>query len=167
MFVWIGKRSYSLYLWHWPIYVYTQPGIDQPLGLYGTLVLRLALTVVAAELSYRYVEVPIRNGAFSRWRHRLKRREGVRRRAGPIALAGSAGLLLVAVSTVGASGSSGLDELMGQDDAGRERGAAPVAGDPAATHAADGRARGDARLPRSPRRCRRPRRRRPARRRAR
>ena len=131
--VWIGKRSYSLYLWHWPIYVYTQPGIDQPLGLYGTLVLRLALTVVAAELSYRYIEVPIRNGAFSRWRHRLKRREGVRRRAGPIALAGSAGLLLVAVSTVGASGSSGLDELMGQDDPAASVTSAPAAGDPAAT----------------------------------
>src|SRR5215218_4819433 len=98
---WVGKRSYSLYLWHWPIFVYTQPEIDTPLTLYPTLVLRLALTVAAAELSYRYVEVPIRNGAFRRWRERLSRRHGARRRTGPIVLAASAGLILVAVNTVG------------------------------------------------------------------
>ena len=63
--VWVGKRSYSLYLWHWPIFVFTRPQIDQPLSLYPTLVLRLVLTVIAAELSYRFVEVPIRNGAFT------------------------------------------------------------------------------------------------------
>ena len=62
--VWIGVRSYSLYLWHWPIFVFTRPGLDQPLGLYPTLILRLALTVIAADLSYRFIEVPIRNGAF-------------------------------------------------------------------------------------------------------
>ena len=107
--VWIGKRSYSLYLWHWPIFVYTRPEIDQPLSEYPTLVLRLVLTVAAAELSYRFVEVPIRNGAFTRWRRRLRRRQGGRRLAGPITLAGSSALLLVAVSTVGASGSSGLE----------------------------------------------------------
>jgi peptidoglycan/LPS O-acetylase OafA/YrhL len=89
--VWVGKRSYSLYLWHWPIFVYTRPEIDQPLTEYPTLVVRLALTVVVAELSYRFIEVPIRNGAFGRWRHRLQRRRRVRRRAGPIALAGSPG----------------------------------------------------------------------------
>jgi peptidoglycan/LPS O-acetylase OafA/YrhL len=112
--VWIGKRSYSLYLWHWPIFVYTQPEIDTPLGLYPTLVLRLALTVGAAELSYRYVEVPIRNGAFRRWRERLSRRHGARKRTGPIVLAASAGLILVAVNTVGATGTSSMDELIGQ-----------------------------------------------------
>ena len=73
--VWIGVRSYSLYLWHWPIFVFTRPGIDQPLGLYPTLILRLALTVIAADLSYRFIEVPIRNGAFRRWRQRLALRE--------------------------------------------------------------------------------------------
>jgi len=112
--VWVGKRSYSLYLWHWPIFVYTQPEIDTPLGLYPTLVLRLALTVGAAELSYRYVEVPIRNGAFRRWRLRLSRRHGARKRTGPIVLAASAGLILVAVNTVGATGTSSMDELTGQ-----------------------------------------------------
>jgi peptidoglycan/LPS O-acetylase OafA/YrhL len=113
--VWVGKRSYSLYLWHWPIFVYTRPEIDQPLTTYPTLVVRLALTVLVAELSYRFIEVPIRNGAFGRWRQRLQRRDGARRRAGPIALVGSAALLLVAVNTVGASGSTGLDQLTGQD----------------------------------------------------
>ncbi len=130
LMVWVGKRSYSLYLWHWPIFVYTRPEIDQPMGKYPTLVLRLVLTFVVAELSYRFIEVPIRNGAFTRWRHRLKRRHGIERRAGPIALAGSAGLLLVAVSTVGASsGSSGLDDLIGQ-------GAAPTATAPLVTPSA-------------------------------
>jgi peptidoglycan/LPS O-acetylase OafA/YrhL len=118
LLVWIGKRSYSLYLWHWPIFVYTRPEIDTPLTPYPSLVVRLVLTVVAAELSYRYVEVPIRNGAFGRWLRRLRRRQGARRRAGPIALAGSAALLLLAVNVVGASGSSsGLDQLTGQGDA--------------------------------------------------
>ena len=100
MLAWIGVRSYSLYLWHWPIFVFTRPQIDQPLSLYPTLVLRLVLTVIAAELSYRYVEVPIRNGAFARWRRRLARRHGARRRTGPIVLASVAGLLLLAVNTV-------------------------------------------------------------------
>ena len=66
LLTWIGVRSYALYLWHWPIFVFTRPEIDLPIGLYPTLVLRLALTVIAADLSYRYVEVPIRNGAFTR-----------------------------------------------------------------------------------------------------
>jgi peptidoglycan/LPS O-acetylase OafA/YrhL len=127
---WIGKRSYSLYLWHWPIYVYTRPQIDTPLSLYPTLVLRLGLTVIAAELSYHYVEVPIRNGAFTRWRKRLSRRQGARKRTGPIALAGAAGLILVAVNTVGAAGTSSIDQLTAE-------GGAPVttAADPPAAAA--------------------------------
>ncbi|MGH9278845.1 MAG: acyltransferase family protein [Acidimicrobiales bacterium] len=83
----IGKRSYGLYLWHWPIYVFTRPGLDLPLSQNETLVLRLVLTGIAAELSYRYVEVPIRTGAISRWlaalrspnpARRAHRRKGVR-----------------------------------------------------------------------------------------
>jgi peptidoglycan/LPS O-acetylase OafA/YrhL len=114
--VWIGLRSYSLYLWHWPIFVFTRPSLDQPLGLYPTLVIRLILTVIAAELSYRFVEVPIRNGAFQRWRQKLKQRDGARRRAGPIALAGSAVLLLIAVTTVNAGPSRAEQQLLGQGD---------------------------------------------------
>ena len=114
--IWIGVRSYSLYLWHWPIFVYTRPEIDQPLTDYPTLVLRLGLTVIAADLSYRYIEVPIRNGGFARWRRRLARRHGARRRTGPIVFASAAGLLLLAVNTVSATGSSSEEQLTNQSD---------------------------------------------------
>jgi len=67
---WIGQRSYGLYLWHWPIFMVTRPLLDWPLDGPIVLALRLALTFGVAELSYRYVEIPIRRGALMRvWRH--------------------------------------------------------------------------------------------------
>lgn len=59
---WLGLRSYSLYLWHWPIFEMTRPGVDIHAPGWLVLLLRLVLTASAAELSYRYVEQPWRNG---------------------------------------------------------------------------------------------------------
>lgn len=67
--VYLGKRSYGLYLWHWPIFLVLRPGID--IGWTGlpAFALQFALTLAAAELSYRYVEMPIRRGALGHiWR---------------------------------------------------------------------------------------------------
>jgi hypothetical protein len=58
----IGRRSYSIYLWHWPVFVFTRPGLDVPWSAAPTLGLRLALTAVLAEISYRFIELPIRDG---------------------------------------------------------------------------------------------------------
>jgi peptidoglycan/LPS O-acetylase OafA/YrhL/lysophospholipase L1-like esterase len=66
VFRWIGVRSYGIYLWHWPIYMVTRPHSDVPLTGIPLLVLRLALTLVIAALSYKYVEEPIRHGAIER-----------------------------------------------------------------------------------------------------
>ena len=66
---WMGTRSYSIYLWHWPIFAPTRPGLDVPFEAPATLAIRLALTALAGEISYRYVEMPIRGGALGRlWR---------------------------------------------------------------------------------------------------
>ena len=65
--LWIGRRSYGIYLWHWPIFVLTRPGVDVALTGFPLLVVRLALTFGVAELSYRFVEMPVRNGALGRW----------------------------------------------------------------------------------------------------
>lgn len=63
---WIGIRSYGIYLWHWPILVFTRPGLDVPFDGAPLLALRLALVFTLVELSYRYVEQPIRDGALAR-----------------------------------------------------------------------------------------------------
>ena len=59
--VWIGQRSYSLYLWHWPVFVALRwtVGIDDVF----TRVLGVALSFALAALSYRWVELPIRQHA--------------------------------------------------------------------------------------------------------
>ncbi|HEX3617523.1 MAG TPA: acyltransferase family protein [Solirubrobacteraceae bacterium] len=59
---WIGARSYGIYLWHWPILELTRPGADVPLHGAPLIVLQAAVTVAAAALSYRYVEMPVRSG---------------------------------------------------------------------------------------------------------
>ena len=79
--VWVGLRSYSLYLWHWPIFMVTRPDLDVPLSGLPLFVFRMVLTFGAAELSYRYVETPMRQGALGRWYHDLRSSDGVRRQA--------------------------------------------------------------------------------------
>jgi len=76
---WIGVRSYGLYLWHYPIFCITRPGLDVPLHGWPDLALRLVLSFAAAELSYRYVETPIRSGAIGQYFARLRTARGVRR----------------------------------------------------------------------------------------
>jgi peptidoglycan/LPS O-acetylase OafA/YrhL len=69
---WIGLRSYSIYLWHWPIFAVTRPQLDIQLDGLPLMVLRLGLTAICAELSYRYIEQPIRQGALGRLWKKLR-----------------------------------------------------------------------------------------------
>jgi peptidoglycan/LPS O-acetylase OafA/YrhL len=61
---WLGERSYGIYLWHWPICVLTRPAVDVPLTGWADAGLRVALTLLLAEISYRLIEVPIRRHGF-------------------------------------------------------------------------------------------------------
>jgi peptidoglycan/LPS O-acetylase OafA/YrhL/lysophospholipase L1-like esterase len=95
---WIGERSYGIYLWHWPIFMLTRPGLDLPVTGSAVLALRVGLTLAAAGLSYRFIETPIRQGAISHAIERL-REEGVRRWAflrDLAAFAGGAGVMVLA-----------------------------------------------------------------------
>ena len=59
---WIGRLSYSLYLWHWPVLVYA--GMLAPeLTLSGRL-LCLALTLALSTLTYHFIENPIRRNGW-------------------------------------------------------------------------------------------------------
>jgi peptidoglycan/LPS O-acetylase OafA/YrhL len=59
---WVGLRSYSLYLWHWPIFELLRPGTDLAWPTPLVDLLRVGLTVAAADASYRWVEQPWRQG---------------------------------------------------------------------------------------------------------
>ena len=57
--IWLGLRSYSFYLWHWPVLVLTPViGISLDKGL--LIPLQLLLVLILADLSYRFVELPFR-----------------------------------------------------------------------------------------------------------
>jgi hypothetical protein len=76
---WVGLRSYGIYLWHWPVFMVTRPQLDVPLAGFPLLALQLTATVVLADLSYRFVETPIRKGALGRAWRALREARGVRR----------------------------------------------------------------------------------------
>lgn len=63
-FVWIGKVSYSLYLWHWPVFVMFASSASWKRGIAGVTV-----TTIATILSYRFVETPIRRSKTFGARH--------------------------------------------------------------------------------------------------
>ncbi|QPK82597.1 acyltransferase [Corynebacterium qintianiae] len=60
----LGAVSYSLYLWHWPVYVFVRSSISDA-ALAGLVA--LALSLVLAEVSFRCVEEPFRRKGTSRW----------------------------------------------------------------------------------------------------
>src|SRR3954462_13031129 len=73
---WVGERSYGIYLWHWPIFMVTRPGFHTDITGWPNTALRIALTLVAAELSYRFVEEPIRHGSPGRSYRALRNATG-------------------------------------------------------------------------------------------
>jgi peptidoglycan/LPS O-acetylase OafA/YrhL len=56
---WLGSRSYSAYLWHWPVLIITASALDKKLSVFEGLVC-LMISLALSELSYRYVENPVR-----------------------------------------------------------------------------------------------------------
>ncbi|CAN5843990.1 acyltransferase family protein [soil metagenome] len=89
---WLGQRSYSIYLWHWPVFMLTRPELDVSLSGLPLLALRLSLTLSLAVASYALIEKPVRDGAMGRAWERL--RLGVSTRSFGRAAAGLAYLSL-------------------------------------------------------------------------
>jgi len=58
----IGRISYSLYLWHWPVIVFYKLTIREPSGFQDDLILIVASLAIAA-LSAEFVEKPFRHGS--------------------------------------------------------------------------------------------------------
>ena len=76
---WIGLRSYGIYLWGIAIFEFTRPNLDLHTPAPFTFVLRVLLVSAVVELSFRFVETPVRSGVFLSAMRELRVATGERR----------------------------------------------------------------------------------------
>jgi peptidoglycan/LPS O-acetylase OafA/YrhL len=119
---WVGRISYSLYLWHWPLIVLPTAAVETELPLPARLGLA-ALTFPIAAASQRWVEEPIRRGRLVGLRPR-------RNLAAAGALAASMAVVAVAIGGNPLTGGTSLTAAGQVSDAEVEKELARVIGTP-------------------------------------
>ena len=102
--VWIGQRSYGIYLWHWVIFQVTRPSVDLAGSVLALNCARLLAVVALSEISLRWIELPIREGRVQDWFRGMKYRTPkvrLRQRWGTSLATGTVLVLFIAVSIFG------------------------------------------------------------------
>ena len=94
-FVWIGERSYAIYLWHWVVFQVTRPDYDLEGSEWALYILRVLIVFALADISLRLVELPVRTGLIDYWF------KGMKYRTKRVQLRQKAGVLLIVVSLIG------------------------------------------------------------------
>ena len=97
---WFGDRSYGIYLWHWPVFVLLRTGVDVQWPEPVIFVSKIAIVLVISDISYRYVELPVRNRAIGN-RLAIWREKGLPRPAIRSYLAAGLATAVFATSIVG------------------------------------------------------------------
>jgi len=98
--LWIGERSYAIYLWHWVIFQISRPQVDLDGENWALFSLRILLVLAMADISLRLVELPIRSGAVAYWFGGLKYRTKAVRRKQKLTVALSVSILIITSATV-------------------------------------------------------------------
>jgi peptidoglycan/LPS O-acetylase OafA/YrhL len=94
-FVWIGERSYAIYLWHWVVFQVTRPDFDLEGSEWALYALRVLIVFALADISLRLVELPVRTGLIDYWF------KGMKYRTKRVQLRQKTGVLLIVVSLIG------------------------------------------------------------------
>jgi len=97
---WFGDRSYGIYLWHWPIFVLMRSGIDIQWPEPIAFIVKVAIVLVISDLSYRFVEMPIRQGAIGS-RLQIWRAAGVPRPKAKTLMTTAVSVVVLTASLVG------------------------------------------------------------------
>ena len=98
--LWIGERSYAIYLWHWVVFQITRPRVDIDGQDWALIALRILVVLALADISLKLVELPIRSGRVEYWFKGMKyRTESVRKRQ-KIAVISSISVVLISLSAL-------------------------------------------------------------------
>jgi peptidoglycan/LPS O-acetylase OafA/YrhL len=98
--LWIGERSYAIYLWHWVIFQVTRPDVDLAGESWALLALRILIVLALADISLRYIELPVRRGVLSYWIKGLKYRTPAEKKRQKIRLSTITALLIISISAI-------------------------------------------------------------------
>jgi len=110
--VWIGERSYAIYLWHWVVFQVTRPAVDLEGSTWALYTLRILVVFALADISLRLVELPVRSGLVEYWFKGMKyRTKSVQRRQKSTVVA-SVLLLILGTSYISANAISQSDKEM-------------------------------------------------------
>ncbi len=110
--VWIGERSYAIYLWHWVVFQVTRPAVDLEGSTWALYALRILVVFALADISLRLVELPVRSGLVEYWFKGMKyRTKNVQRRQKSTVVA-SILLLILGTSYISAIAISQSDKEM-------------------------------------------------------
>lgn len=93
---WLGKLSYSIYLWHYPVIILISGGIKSS---WYIMLLEIVVTLVLASLSYYLVETPIRKGILAKTVHIFKTKRKLYKQ-GFILISSSLLLMITSISCV-------------------------------------------------------------------
>ena len=98
-FIWIGERSYAIYLWHWVVFQVTRPNFDLEGSSWALTALRVLIVFFLADVSLRLVELPVRTGLIDYWF------KGMKYRTKRVQLRQKAGVFLIVLTIFGSAAS--------------------------------------------------------------
>ena len=100
--LWIGERSYAIYLWHWVIFQVTRPEVDLAGATWAMYALRILIVFALADISLRFIELPVRRGVLSYWLKGLKYRTVAEKKRQKIRAISIIALLVISTSIISA-----------------------------------------------------------------
>jgi peptidoglycan/LPS O-acetylase OafA/YrhL len=98
--LWIGERSYAIYLWHWVVFQITRPRVDIDGQDWALIALRILVVLALADISLKLVELPIRSGKVEYWFKGMKYRTASVRKRQKIAVISSISVILLSLTAL-------------------------------------------------------------------
>ena len=115
--IWIGERSYGIYLWHWIVFQLTRPSIDLVGDDWALYALRVLIVFALADISLRYIEIPVRRGYFELWFRGMKYRTKAVRLRQQLSTLLAVVLTIAATSLVSINAMEKADRIAAQEKA--------------------------------------------------